>query len=211
MSDTIGQFGDDVIIQSILKNKFILDYGTMLNISSDGTTCDVQHQVLNIFNGTVLTTPMVTKQVEILYLSSSSISFDTTPINNDPCLILGLKRFINSTKTPMPPPYAPLSPISYERSTIKVVPLSALKSQSGLIFRAKGGKLRLRNNTVSLFKMLNDFETAINTFSGTASQLSLTSAGSTAPSLATAINALLQSMNTSLISVANEISSLLED
>jgi hypothetical protein len=157
LSDTIGQYGDDFIIQSILKNKFILDYGTMLNISDDGTTCDVQHQVLNVFNGLVLTTPMVTKQVEILYLSSSSISFDTTPINNDPCLILGLKRFIDSTKTPMRPPYAPLSPIAYERSTIKVVPLSALNNQSGLIFRAKGGKLRLKNKDETLATVLSDF------------------------------------------------------
>lgn len=199
------------LMESFLKNKTILDYGTILDITSDGLSCSVQHQVLDIFNGKVITKPLVTKKVELLYLNSSSISFDTTPKVGDPVLILGLRRFINSTKTPMPGPYAPLVPVAYERSNMKAIPLSAINGQSGLIFRAKNGKLRLRNTTVSLFKIISDQENAIATFSNSASQASISAGGGSSASLATAINALLSTLNASMITLANEISALLED
>jgi hypothetical protein len=202
---------DKQLLESFLKNKTILDYGTILSITSDGSKADIQHQVLDIFNGKVIQKPLVTKGVEVFYLNSSSLFIDNTPQVGDPVLILGLRRFINSTKTPMPMPYAPLSPVAYERSTIKAVPLSAINNQSGLIFRAKSGKLRLRNTTVSLFKIINDQQNAIATFSNSASQSSITTGGSSSASLAGAIVALMVTLNSSMITLANEISSLLED
>lgn len=211
LSSNSSLISDKQLLQSFLKNKMILDYGTILNISTDGSTCDVQHQVLDIFNGEIVTKPLITKKVELLYLNSSSISFDTTPKNGDPVLILGLRRFINSTKTPMPKPYAPLTPVAYERATIKAIPLSAINGQSGLIFRAKNGKLRLRNTTISLFKIINDQQNAIATFTNSASQSSITAGGSTSASLASAIVALMITLNSSMLTLANEISSLLED
>ncbi len=214
VSSNASLISNKQLLESFLKNKTILDYGTILDITSDGATCSVQHQVLDIFNGKVIRKPLVTKKVELLYLNSSSISFDTTPVVGDPVLILGLRRFINSTKTPMPMPYSPLSPVAYERSNIKAIPLSAINNQSGLIFRAKSGKLRLRNTTVSLFKIISDQESAIATFSSAASQASITAGGAGLPqtvALAASIVALMVSLNTSMLTLANEISSLLED
>jgi len=211
LTSSASLISDKQLLEIFLKNKTILDYGTIVSITSDGKTCSIQHQVLDIFNGKVITKPLVTEKVELLYLNSSSISFDTTPQVGDPVLILGLRRFINSTKTPMDKPYAPLSPVAYERSTAKAIPLSAINDQSGLIFRAKSGKLRLRNKTLSLFKIINDQQSAIATFSNATSQASISAGGGSSVSLALAINALLSTLNASMITLANSISALLED
>jgi hypothetical protein len=206
---------DTRVLESFLKNKTILDYGSIASISSDGSKVDVTHQVLDIFNGQVQQIPLTTKGVELLYLNSSSISFDTTPQVGDGVLLLGLRRMINSTKAPMGAPYPPLSPVAYERSTMKAIPLSAIGGQSGLIFRAKGSKLRLRNTSVSLYKCLNDFQSAIATFSSATSQSALSSTtvtgGGYTDGLVSALNNLLSAMNNSISTVANEISNLLED
>ena len=213
--DNGSLISDRQVRESFLKNKTILDYGTITSITTDGSFCNVQLQVLDIFNGNVIQNPLIIQNAEILYLSTSSISFDTTPKAGDPVLILGLRRYIDSTKSPMKPPYAPLSPVAYERSTAKVIPLSALNVSSGLTIRAKNNKLRVRNAQVSLFKVINDFQSAVSTFSSATSQTSLSSTtpsgGGYTVALVNALNSLLGTMNSSLTTVANELSSLLED
>lgn len=206
---------EKMMLESVINNKFIADYGTIKSISSDGKTCDVQHMVLQTFGGKAIDTPLLTREIEILYMSSSSISFDVQPKEGDPVLLIGLKRNVPSTSTPMPLPAKPISNDSYDMSTMKAIPLSAINGASGVTFRAKDGKLRIRNSTVSLYKALNDLTSAISAFSSLTSQSALTATNATGGGftvgLVTALNLLLSTMNTSLVSVANEISSLLED
>ena len=154
---------DKRYIQSFIYDKYIVDYGTITTINGDGTV-NIQHQVLSTFYGTAIPTPLTTINIELLYLSSSSLGFDGNPQIGDPVLLIGLRNFIPSTTTPMPPAYPPISPSFYSRSTMKAIPLSALNANSGVTIRAENAKLRIRNSQVSLFKILNDFTSAVNSF-----------------------------------------------
>ena len=168
----------------------------------------------------------------MLYMSSSSISFDVQPKEGDPVLLIGLKRNVPSTSTPMPLPAKPISNDSYDMSTMKAIPLSAINGASGVTFRAKDGKLRIRNSTVSLYKALNDLTSALNSLttalngfatseSALYTTISLISApipGTTFAPFITPISGPVPKLLTDvaqvasrITSVTNEISSLLED
>jgi hypothetical protein len=204
---------DGMVFEYNVSNKFFADYGSIDSISSDGSTCDIKHLSLLTFDGETSNNPIISKDIELLYLSSSEMSISMSPKIGDTVLMIGLKNFLPST-VPNLSPSTPFSFDHYNYSTIKAIPLSAINSGSGVTFRAKSGKIRLRNTTVSLFTALNDFQSAISTFSGVTSQAAITAGGVGLPqtvALASAINGLLSSMNASLVSVANEISALLED
>jgi len=190
---------DSDVIDSRISNRYILDYGTIQSISSDGTRAVIQHQVQVNLSGTLTT--LITKNVEVLYSQTSNLLFDSTPKAGDWVLLFGLRRYIESTLTPAPSPSSPSSNISYDRSCLKCLPLSTIGSQSSLIFKAIGGKLRLRNSAVSLFKILNDFMSALNTFGNTSSS------ATTVPQIAAAAGIMVTSMTT----VIQELAQLLVD
>lgn len=191
---------EKTIFENQLANKLIVDYGTIKNVYNNDT-CDVQLQTLLSYNGNAVQGPLVIKGIEILYFSTSSLAIDSQVQQGDPVLVIGLRRYIDSTNTPMPPPAGPLTPDAYNLSTAKCIPLSSLNNQSGLTVRGKNGKLRVRNATVSLYKVINDLNQALATFANTSSS------ATTAPQIAAAAAIMV----TSLSSVTTEISSLLED
>jgi len=226
---------DRMVTDSIIDNKFFADYGKISSIDSDGKHCDVAHAILETYDGVASDTALITRGIEILYLSGSSISIDTTPVVGDPVLLIGLRKFIYSTDVASDPtllnPSNQYGYCSYDQSTMKAIPLSAVNSSAGLTIRAKNSKLRIRNSTVSLYKTLNDLTSALNSLTsalnsfatsesalyGTISAITAPIPGTTfAPFIAPSgpipnLITNVAQVSSSITSVTNEISSLLED
>lgn len=188
---------DRQIIDNIIGSKFIIDYGTIIKIDVTGQLVDVQHQVLDTFKGQAIQQPLITYGVELLYLSTGNLVIDSNPQIGDPVLLVGFKRYIAKTSNPMQIPIKSQSEVSYTRSNLKAIPMSAIPNAPSFTLRADGGKLKARNATLSLYKLFNDINSALITFS-----TGLNSGTLTAQAIA-----LVNSLGT----ITTEISSLLED
>lgn len=211
--DFLG-ISDRQVIQSVLADALIADYGIVKAVR-DNAVVDVEHASLRVLMGGIQAKPVtldprITYDVELLFPSSSGMAISWTIQPGDGVLLVGLQNVVPTvsgiTAAQEPPEFW-----HYSSQTLKAIPLSAIRTDAQVQFGELDGKAFLRNQSQSLYTLLDALEAALETFMSTASQNSLTAAGATAPSLAAAMVALMASFQTATAQMRTNLGQLLEE
>lgn len=197
-------------IERVLAKQFLLDLGLVVAVSADKTHVDVQHVVLQTING-AQQPATVTKSVELLYPGGGvGLSIQWPVAIGDPVLLLATRDYVD----PFGGKTAPVPPVSgahYTQDTMKALPLGALNSGSAFTIVVDGsGLLQVKNAAASLYTVLNNFLSAVNTFSNAAAQTAITTGGASSVSLAAAIDVLLAALNASIVSVTTALGQVMK-
>lgn len=134
-------YTDRDLIESIVGNFYILDYGYITKVNQDKTV-NVTHST-QLVNRNGETMPVTTtKDLEVLTLCGSgfSIAFDYAP--GDKVLLLGLKNFVKDT-TEVKQAEPAVSFMHYSRETMKALPLCAFNSDAKVKLEAAKGTLKV--------------------------------------------------------------------
>jgi hypothetical protein len=113
------------IILSIINSRFIIDYGSVTQDNGDGTV-NVQHAVPMTpkypTKDWIPLSPTITKNVEVLYISGGQFSTNFKVTVGDPVLLVGLKDFVQNTKSINNQPLTVFN--HYNQNTLKAIPLA---------------------------------------------------------------------------------------
>lgn len=190
------------VILSVIRSCFMADYGIVRTVSGNKTV-DVEHAVLSVTRPGVVADArvlpaIVTKNVELLFPVMGGLSISGTVKVGDGVLLVGLRDLVPTTlgitAASQPPEFW-----HYSQQTLKAIPLSAIKATS-IQFGEENGKAFLRNQTASLFTVLNNFLSDVNSFATTSSS------ATTAPQIAAAAATLVSALS----SVTTALAALLE-
>jgi hypothetical protein len=200
------------VIEAIIGATFIADFGVVSAWPStvgNKTKVDVQHAIKPKIVGVQVADPTETKGVEILWPGGGGqFSQEWDLAVGDPVLLIGLKDFVDTVASGLPS--IPDWPMHYTQETMKAIPVGAFKAGSAVAMTVSGGLVQLKNASASLYTILNNLMSAINTFSNAAAQGAITTGGASSVALASAINVLLAAMNASIVSVTTLLGQLLK-
>lgn len=116
------------LITSILSSFFIVDYGYINKVNPDKTV-NITHACLPVLEDGTELGETTTDNVEVLTISGAGFSLQWDYKPKDRVLILGLKDYIKSVAD-VEKAEAPKAYFHYNRSTIKVVPLSLFSDEA---------------------------------------------------------------------------------
>lgn len=199
-------------VLSIIRDQFFADYG-IVDAVHGNTSVDVTHAVLSVTRPGVVAPAIalpaiVTKNVELLFPVMGGLSISGTVRQGDGVLLVGLRDLVPSTSG-LSQPARPPEFWHYTQQTLKAIPLSAVKAAS-VQFGEQGGKAFLRNQTQSLYTLLDGLEDALQTFMGPTSQASITAGGTSPAALASAIVALMATFTATTAQMRANLAALLE-
>lgn len=134
-------FTDRDLIEKIIENYFIMDYGFITEINPD-ETINVIHAKKGVsLEGKVLP-ETETKNVELLTFSCAEFSVKLTPKKGDNVLLLGLRNYVEhaagittATKNEVF--------LHYQQNTMKAVPLSLFSDEAKVKFEINEGDLTI--------------------------------------------------------------------
>jgi hypothetical protein len=203
------------IIRSNIEDKYMADYGVVSAVyGTPVTTIDVTHFIPGYYDANGNPQPNITYGVEVLYTAMAGLSVEVPLSVGDSVLLVGSRRLVNSivnvttaNSGTKPTGYMPLS---YTKDTLKAIPIGDLATSSAIYLRFKAGKMQLKNTATSLYTALNNFESAVATFSNAASQAAISTGGSSSAALASAINVLLVALNISVVSAQTALGQIME-
>ena len=207
--ESIGMEEDDLVRWVVGNKLYMVDFGIVKAVTgSPATKVDVTHAAHPVIVGQEQP-DVISKDVEVLWPGGGSgLSISWPLAAGDPVLLVGLKDDVSVTRTSASKADTPLH---YAQETLKAIPLGDYNSGAGFLVNVDSSHLlQMKNAAASLFTVLNNFLSAINTFSNATSQLSLTTGSGTSASLAAAINALLIAMNASIVSVTTALGQLMK-
>lgn len=136
-----ARFTDRDLIEAIVSNFFIVDYGIIKEVNADKTVNVLHAKKLKALNGKVLEN-METKNIEVLTLSGSGFALIWDIQKGDKVLLLGLKNPIEKTKD-ITEPEEPSSCLHYTRETLKALPLCVFSDKAKVKAEIKKGKLNV--------------------------------------------------------------------
>lgn len=160
---------DRDLIESLLSSFYIVDYGYINKVNADKSV-DVTHaKKQSTMDGEVLP-ETITKNVEVLTLSSAGLALQFDYKANDKVLLLGLKDYVQNTANVSKATEQEVY-IHYDRSTIKAVPLAAFDDNAKVTIKVENGtmkidansKIELNGNT-KRFVTWDELNTALSTF-----------------------------------------------
>lgn len=190
-------YTDRDLIESIVNNYFILDYGVITKVNEDKTV-NVQHAKIPVMSDGTKLPALQTNGIELLTLSGAGFSIDAGTKAGDKVLLLGLKDYVpvvnDVTGATEQTAY-----VHYRRDSLKALPLCTFSGEAQVKVVAEEGslkinvdqKIELNGNTknfvtwAELNSALQTLWTAIQTHThtvattGTASAQSGTAAAST--------------------------------
>lgn len=182
--DNIGLTDRD-LIEALVGNFFILDYGFIAEVNPDKTVNVTHAKRPKARNGDNLP-PLQTKNVEMLTLSGSGFSVKFDYKKGDKVLLLGLKNYIKSVDE-VTAATETKSFIHYSRDTLKAFPLCIFNSNAKVKIEAEGGKLKTTATAIELNGNSKQFVTwaelnqALQTFMTTLNAHTHSGAGSGVP------------------------------
>ncbi len=133
------------LIENLIGTSYIVDLGVV--VSTDQTTVDVQHAVIQVKYGKELP-PTVTRKVEVVWLFPGVWNIQA----GDVMLLLGLKDYVKKAqgvsvaKTDVP--------VHYTQATLKAVPVRSSAAQ-GVIAFDSANLLQIKNTAASLYTILS--------------------------------------------------------
>lgn len=171
-------------IKSIINLMFFADYGIVTKVTGN-TSVDVQHAIQSVTIKNQILDPLITKDVELMFLNMSGISFSGTVSEGDTVLLVGLRNVLDSTN--ISAPKAPNEFWHYSQQTVKAIPLSCLKSATISVGETEG-KFFVRSSSKSLYTILNNLATHIKALQTNATTpITLTVSGSSATGVVPAL------------------------
>jgi hypothetical protein len=126
-------------------------------VSSDKKKVDVKHAVIGTLRTGEELDAYETKDVEILFISSSGLSIKHELAVDDPVLLVGLKDYVE--KTTSITVESQKSYTHYNQATLKAIPLAGILDDAKIQIKQNGEKLSIKNSTKSLFTVLNNIAT----------------------------------------------------
>ena len=136
-----ARFTDRDLIEAIVSNFFIVDYGIVKEVNADSTINVLHAKKLKTMNGEALG-EMETKNVEVLTLSGSGFALIWDIQKGDKVLLLGLKNSVEKTGT-ITEPQETSSYLHYSRETLKALPLCVFSDKARVKAEVKKGKLSI--------------------------------------------------------------------
>jgi len=170
MSDKINELAGlqynlgDIIRQTIAAS-FIADYGIVKAVNSDKTV-DVTHAVQGQYIDGTPASLTVTRGVEVVFPGSASFSQTWPTAVGDGVLLIGLKNYVQTTKGIQPPSGPPNEFPHYSQDTLKAIPLQNIASPAFTFAVDSNGLAQIKNATKSLYTILNNIITHLETFAG---------------------------------------------
>ena len=135
------RFTDRDLIEKIVENYFIVDYGFITEINPDGTV-NVTHAKRGVtIDGKVMPETQ-TSGVEVLTIACAEFSIKLTPKKGDNVLLLGLRNYLDhagNIKQATPNDIF----LHYQQNTMKAVPLSLFDDNAKVKLEIDGGNLNL--------------------------------------------------------------------
>jgi hypothetical protein len=138
------QMGDTQrdIIEWVVGKTFIIDYGVIQAVSSDGTHVDVTHAIIPTHRGAQLPARL-TKGLELLFPGGGTLFSARWDVAvGDLVLLLALKDFVDPIAG-ISSPAAPISGAHYTPNTMKAIPLAPYSSSAKFRLVATGNTLTL--------------------------------------------------------------------
>lgn len=190
------------VIQSVIAEAFFADYGIVRAVNGN-VTVDVEHAIRAVTRAGIQATsqvldPTISKEVELLFPMMGGLSIEGTVNVGDGVLLIGLRGLLSST-VGITESKAPAEFWHYSQQTLKAIPLAGISTAS-VQFGESTGKAFLRNSSASLYTIMSDLYSALNTFATTSSS------ATTAPQIAAAAATLV----TALAPINASINALLE-
>lgn len=135
------RYTDRDLIEAIVGNFYILDYGYITKVNSDKTVNVTHSTQLKTRSGETL--PVTTeKNMEVMTISVNGFSLGIDYAAGDPVLLLGLKNIVQSTKKATQAEEAK-SFYHYSRETLKAFPLCAFNNESKVRIESDKGTLKI--------------------------------------------------------------------
>lgn len=201
---------DRQLVQGIVAEMFFCDPAIVQNVKGSGAsqTVDVQLSSLAVdLDGNELD-PQTIYGIEVVFPSGGGMSQSWTLKTGDIVILFGMRSLVPNTaqvsKPSKPPEFWHYSP-----QTVKAFPQSSA-NKGTVQFGELNGKAFLRNQAGSLYTIINTMNQALQSFTNSAAQSSITSGGSSPASLAAAIVALMAAFQTATTQLATQIGGLLE-
>lgn len=134
-------FTDRDLIEKIVENYFIVDYGFITEINPDGTV-NITHAKKGVSLDGKTLPETETKNVELLSFSCEEFSVKLTPKKGDNVLLLGLRNYVEhaagisaATKNEVF--------LHYQQNTMKAVPLSLFNDDAKVKIEIDEGNLTI--------------------------------------------------------------------
>ena len=134
-----ARFTDRDLIESIISNFFIVDYGIIKEVNADKTINVLHAKKLKTMDGVTLEA-METKNIEVLTLSGAGFALVWDIQKGDKVLLLGLKTPVEKTAD-ITTPEETTSCLHYSRETLKALPLCVFSDKAKVRAQIKKGKL----------------------------------------------------------------------
>jgi hypothetical protein len=205
--ESLGMEEDD-LIRWVLGKTYIVDFGFVVGVTgSPATKVNVKHAAHLIVVGQEQG-DTITNDVEVLWPGGAAFSASFPIAAGDPVLLVALKDDVSVARTT---PSKADTPLHYTQETLKAIPLGKYNAGAGFLINVDSSHLlQIKNAAASLYTVLNNLMSAINTFSNLTSQGVLTAGSATSASLATALNGLLATMNASIVSVTTALGQIMK-
>ena len=137
--NAVTRFTDCDLIEAILGNFFIVDYGIIKAVNADKTINVLHAKQQKMMNGETLP-EMETKNIEVLTLSGTGFSLTWDIQKGDKVLLLGLKTPVAKTGD-ITSPEETKSYLHYSRETLKALPMCVFNNKAKVKAEIKKGKL----------------------------------------------------------------------
>jgi hypothetical protein len=140
------RYSDRDLIESILAQFFIVDYGFVSAVNADKTV-NVTHAIKPQTTEEKSLEAITTENVQVLTISSAELSLSFPVSKGDKVLLLGLKNPITNVDD-VTSAVEQTSRLHYSRETLKAVPMSIFNSDAKVQFVAENGKLSINTDDV---------------------------------------------------------------
>lgn len=139
---------DRALIESIVQNFYIVDYGYIHKINTDNTI-DVKHaKKQQLLDGTELP-ESITKKIEVLTIGCHDFSLKFSLHTGDQVLLLGLKDYVPRVAE-VKKATSQEAFIHYARNTMKALPLSVFNNDAKVKITIDGGKFDLSATKITM-------------------------------------------------------------
>jgi hypothetical protein len=134
MNDILANMNKDerFLIDNIIANNYIIDYGFIKSISADKTHVDVEHAIIPVDDKGKDNGKTVTTNVEVMFTGSSYFTMTFDLKIGDSVLLLGSKDFIDDLKNKNTPVTADYF-LHYKQENLKAFPFGFPNNPSNKI------------------------------------------------------------------------------
>ena len=139
---------DRDLIEAIVGNFFIIDYGFITEVNPD-KTINVTHAKRPVTTEGKTLAPIKTENIEVLTVSCKGFSIKFDYAKGDKVLLVGLKNYINHVSD-VASATETTSYVHYSRETLKAIPLCLFDNSAKVQINIENGVYQLQADKIEL-------------------------------------------------------------